>query len=78
MNQQPINQEVVTITNALDAEIYVRQKCMLLFGRHDTDWCRSFFARNFPRLVNCQMGRILLGKQQPPQSRPYYYIPSPF
>lgn len=72
--------EVLRITNALEAEIYTREKCRLLFGRHDTDWCRSFFSINFPRLLNCQMGKILMGKQPPYgiKERPYYYTPTPF
>lgn len=71
-------EDAIKITNALEAEIYTRDKCRLILGRHDSDWCRSFFAQNFPMLVDCQMGRILMGWQAPPQNRPYYYTPSPF
>lgn len=73
-------QDAIKINNALEAEIYTRETCRMLFGRHDTDWCRSFFALNFPRLVKCEMGKILMGTQPPypTSNRPYYYTPNPF
>ena len=71
---------IETITNAIDAEFYTREMCLITNGNHIPEWCRSFFAQNFPRLTQCEAGRILMGLKPPyPENmRPYHYTPQPF
>lgn len=84
---------VPKITNALDAESYTRQQCLVHFNMlsftmkkmiareegyleqellrqaeltaiyeaNKSAWCKEFFATNFPRLLNCHMGKVLMG-----------------
>jgi hypothetical protein len=64
------------ITNAIDAESVTRELCILINGKHNSQWCVDFFTMNFPRMIKCKMAKILLGQEEKTQA--YYYQPNKF
>ena len=66
-----------TITNAVDAQTHVLGMCLEINGKHDSQWCRDYFTKTFPRLTKCTMGRVLLGLEEG-QKHAYHYVPRPF
>ncbi len=64
------------ITNAIDAESVTRELCVLINGKHNSQWCIDFFTMNFPKLIKCKMGKILLGQEE--KTEAYYYQPNKF
>jgi hypothetical protein len=64
------------ITNAIDAESVTRELCILINGKHNSQWCNDFFTMNFPRLLKTKMSKLLLGQAEKTQA--YYYEPNKF
>jgi hypothetical protein len=69
--------DLTKINNAIAAEDYVRGLCKEINGKHDSVWCKDFFTKTFPRLVNTRIGRELLGLEKG-DKREYYYVANSF
>jgi hypothetical protein len=77
MKTYTLKEKIALCSNAIVAEQITREECRRVLGRHNSNWCKAFFAKHFPRLLNCRMGRILMGVEVANKTM-YYYTPNPF
>ena len=38
-----------------------------IYRREKSKWCKDFFSANYPRLLNCHLGKVLMGLVQEDQ-----------
>jgi len=77
MKTYTLQEKIALCSNAIVAAQITREECLRVLGRHNSEWCKAFFTKHFPRLLQCRMGRILMGAE-PANKSMYYYTPNTF
>ena len=45
----------------LEAELSDQEKLNVIYKAEKSQWKRDYFRKNFPQLINCHIGKVLLG-----------------
>lgn len=45
----------------LEQELSKQAELTAIYKAEKSKWCKDFFSTNFPQLLNCHMGKVLMG-----------------
>lgn len=45
----------------LQQELIKQAELTAIYKAQKSKWCKDFFSTNFPNLLNCHMGKVLMG-----------------
>lgn len=45
----------------LEQELERQKELTAIYMSSKSEWCKNFFSTNYPRFLNCHIGRVLMG-----------------